>query len=223
MTFSVVVLSARAGNLIPCVRSVLARDPEISPDRILIVDDGARPEAQTQIPPVRWLSGVKPFVYSRNVNLALRELRGDAILLNDDARLITPCGFTLLAGLVQSRPTLGVCSAGIRGAVCNPRQLASGLCQFRLEPRMLAFICVYLPWSVYQRIGLLDERFTGYGYDDDDYCARVTASGLELGIWDGCEVDHSGELPSTFRTRPDVGVLLEKNRQLFREKWEGRG
>jgi hypothetical protein len=32
-------------------------------------------------------------------------------------------------------------------------------------------------------------------------------------------VDHSGELPSTFRTRPDLGTLFEENRRLFQEKW----
>ena len=41
MTFKVVILSARAANLIPCVQSVLANEPSLLPDHIMVVDDGA--------------------------------------------------------------------------------------------------------------------------------------------------------------------------------------
>jgi GT2 family glycosyltransferase len=219
MSFHVVILSARAANLVPCVRSVLAHDPEIGPERIVVVDDGARACAEAELPPVRWLSGIKPFVYARNVNLAVDAMETDVILLNDDGRLATPYGFTLLAGQVERRPELGVCSAGIRGVVCNPRQAPTGRGELRAEPHMVAFVCVYLPRAVYARVGPLDERFTGYGFDDNDYCARVLAHGLGIGIWDGCVVDHDGSAPSTFRTRPDVHSLFTHNQRLFRQKW----
>jgi GT2 family glycosyltransferase len=133
--------------------------------------------------------------------------------------LITPNGFTRLAGEMRARPDVGVCSAGVRGIVGNPRQLARPQPEFRVEPRGLAFICVCFPRAVLDRLGLLDERFVGYGFEDNDYCERVRAAGLQLGIWDGCVVDHSGELPSTFRTRPDLPLLFERGRQIYREKW----
>src|SRR5438128_1065308 len=117
MTFHVVIPSARAANLVPCVHSILALDPEISPERIVVVDDGARAEAESRLPRLRWLDGVKPFVYARNVNLAIHAVATDVILLNDDARLATPYGLTLLAGQARSYPALGVCSAGVRGVV----------------------------------------------------------------------------------------------------------
>jgi GT2 family glycosyltransferase len=128
-------------------------------------------------------------------------------------------GFTLLSQQVRERPNIGVCSAGIQGAVGNLRQINSRCGQFRLETGTLAFVCVYIPKAVYEQLGPLDERFKGYGFEDNDYCARVLAAGLQLGIWDGCVVDHSGKLPSTFRTRPEVWTLFQQNRRLFREKW----
>jgi GT2 family glycosyltransferase len=218
-TFKVVILSGRGANLIPCVQSVLAHEPALPPDSIIVVDDGARADAEAALPGVRWVQGVKPFIYARNTNLGMREAGTDVILLNDDARLLTPYGFTRLAQQAQARPDLGICSAGIQGVIGNPRQLASPQHQLRLETRRLAFVCVYIPQRVYNRIGSLDERFTGYGFEDNDYCTRVVASGLQLGIWDGCVVDHSGELPSTFRTRSDVWDLFQHNRRVFREKW----
>ena len=115
MTFKVVILSAKASNLVPCVRSLLANEPDLPPEHVIVVDDGARAEAEAQLPPVRWLDGARPFIFSRNANLGIRAAESDVILLNDDARLLTPRGFTLLAEQVRSQPAIGVCSAGIRG------------------------------------------------------------------------------------------------------------
>jgi GT2 family glycosyltransferase len=75
-----------------------------------------------------------------------------------------------------------------------------------------------MPWYTYATLGPLDERFVGYGFEDNDYCARVFEAGLKIGIWDGCVVDHAHR-PSVFRTRPNFSVLFEQNRQLYRSKW----
>jgi GT2 family glycosyltransferase len=217
--FKVVILSASASNLVRCVRSVLANEPQLPPDHIIVVDDGARSEAESQLPSVHWVPGVKPFVYARNANIGICEAGTDVILLEDDAQLLTPSGFTLLSQQFETHPHLGICSAGIRGAIGNPRQIASQPSQFRPAGEMLAFVCVYIPKLVYDQVGPLDERFVGYGFQDNDYCARVQAAGCGLGIWDGCVVDHSDEMSSTFRTRPDLWDLFTQNRLLFQMKW----
>ena len=87
----------RAANLVACVRSVLEHEPELPPDRIVVVDDGARRDADSQLPAVSWISGEKPFIFGRNANLGIRAADGDVILLNDDTRLETRGGFTKLA------------------------------------------------------------------------------------------------------------------------------
>lgn len=219
MTYKVVILSARASNLVPCVQSVLAHEPDLPPRDIIVVDDGARAEAEPLLPGVRWITGVKPFVFARNANIGIAEAASDVILLNDDARLVTERGFSMLVEQARLRANLALCSAGIRGAVGNQRQIASGKSTFRSEDRTLAFVCVYIPQWAFEKLGPLDERFTGYGFEDNDYCARARAAGLELGIWDGCIVDHTGELSSTFRTRSDLSKLFNQNRRLFAEKW----
>jgi GT2 family glycosyltransferase len=220
MSYKVVIPSRCATNLVRCVQSVLANEPVLRPSDILVVDDGARAAAEPLLPGVSWLQGAKPFIFARNVNIGIAAAaEADVILLNDDARLVTLEGFSLLSLEVESRPDMGVCSAGILGVVGNPRQLATPQASFRIEPSGLAFVCVYLPRSVCSAVGPFDVRFSGYGFEDNDYCARVRAAGLNLGIWDGCVVDHSGELPSTFRTRPDITAMFEQNRRLFRAKW----
>jgi len=221
VTFKVVIPSASATNLVPCVRTLLAYDPEITPDRIIVIDDGARAAAEPELPGVSWLVGIKPFVFARNANLGLGAAGSDAILLNDDACLITPYGLTLLAGQVEAHPELGVCSPGVQGLVGNPNQLATGRRELRMEGRTLAFVCVYIRRSTFERVGLIDEQFVGYGFEDDDYCLRVRTAGLGLGIWDGCVVDHGGALRSTFRSRPDHLSMFRHNQRLFHAKWHG--
>lgn len=224
MAFRIVIPSAKAENLISCVRAICACEPRLSPSDIIVVDDGARADSEGLLPPLTWLTGTKPFIFARNVNLGIHAAgEADVILLNDDARLQTPSGFTVWARLMDSLPYVGICSAGIRGVVCNQEQAAHPERGIRLElaPKdPLAFICVYLPRVVIAGVGPLDERFVGYGFDDFDYCRRVTAAGFRLAIWDGCVVDHA-ELPSTYRTRPDLPRLYVTNRALYEAKWAG--
>lgn len=221
MAFSVVIPSASASNLIACVHALRSCEPKLPASKILVVDDGARTAATERLP-VTWIPGAQPFIYARNVNLGIAAADDeDVILLNDDARLLTWRGFTNLAAQVRFRATVGACSAAIRGVVCNRRQLAGPGTLFRAEPNLLAFICVYLPRAVINLIGPFDERFVGYGFEDFDYCTRIREAGLELAVWDGCVVDHTGQVPSTFRSRRDFSELLDLGRELYTEKWGG--
>lgn len=221
MNLRIVIPSARASNLIPCVQTLLARDPSVSPSAVIVVDDGARAESETALRNVTWVDGVKPFVFARNVNLGIVAAgSSDVIVLNDDARLMTPNGFTQWAAFVSQHGPM-VYSAGIIGTVCNPRQVAqppTGTA--RPEAGPLAFVCVYLPRVVINRVGLLDERFVGYGYDDFDYCRRAAACGVPLAVWDDCVVDHARDVVSTYRTRADLPSKAAENGRLFADKWD---
>jgi GT2 family glycosyltransferase len=218
MKFSVVIPSGNAANLVSCVRSLLAAEPELSPREIIVVDDGARAGAEASLPEVHWITGITPFIFSRNSNLGITTAGRDVILMNDDANLITLRGFSLLVEETLRHPDVGLCSAGIRGVVGNPRQIVTARPGFRYEPRAIAFVCLFVPWRTYATLGPLDERFVGYGFEDNDYCTRVFEAGLKIGIYDLCVVDHAKH-PSVFRNRPNFAVLFEQNRQLYRSKW----
>jgi GT2 family glycosyltransferase len=66
--------------------------------------------------------------------------------------------------------------------------------------------------------GFLDERYTGYGSDDLDYCMQVRAAGLKVGVHDGCFVDH-GSLQSSYRGLPTAAGNIWPNHRILREKW----
>jgi GT2 family glycosyltransferase len=217
VNYSVVILSKDAGNLVPCVRSILEMEPVLARERIIVVDDGARNEAESELPGVRWVTGAKPFNFARNANLGVMHAdESSVILLNDDTRLLTPYGFTRLSQIVTANPEYGIVSAAITGAVGNTRQEPQNAESIREEDRTVCFIAAYITRRVFNEVGMLDERFTDYGFDDDDMCLRARLAWFRLGIFDGCIVEH-GVLPSTFRSsgpRP-----LDYNMRLFESKW----
>lgn len=239
----VIIPSRSASNLAASIPAVVRNEPNA---RIIIVDDGI--EWNNMGLPygsgVKSVSGSKPFVFSRNINRGLREAgEADVVLLNDDAILETPGGFSLMQQCAADNPDVGII-----GAVTNltgqplQRPLAKDHSQWGLrEVEHLAFVCVLIPWRTRQALanavcvpqvhreidgrtdmytnGLLDERYSaGYGSEDLDYCMQVRYAGLKVCVHDGCYVDH-GSLHSSFRGLPTAAGNIWPNHRILRKKW----
>lgn len=208
---TVIILSKTASNLTPCLGAVRKHQPDA---QIIVVDDGI--EGWSDVVGVLRVAGVKPFVFARNVNLGIAACTDDIVILNDDAILETPNGFQMLAEVAKD-PTIGLVApttnvTGLR------EQWRRNDHSIRFVPRTVPFVCVYIPRRVVDQIGLLDERYVGYGWEDNDYCRRIVLAGLKLAIVDDVYVDH-GSLRSTFRGHPRAPGDLEIGQRLFREKW----
>lgn len=215
---AVVIPSRTFENVRQCMLAINVQDPEL--EQVFIVDDGINWPTKDRFG--RILEGRKPFIFSRNINIAIefglkhwQRLIEGFVILNDDALLQTPGGFSLLAQAARENPEYGVIAA-VTNSVGNPNQLPQGV-GLREDPRMVCFVCVYIPRNTIENVGLLDERYVGYGMDDDDYCLRVRNAGLKVGIHDGCVVDH-GSLKSTYRGDGKVADF-HPNLELFKQKW----
>lgn len=224
MSFSVIIPTRSAANIRECVHSIKACN--LGARVIVVNDDESGAVAEALDAYTRRIEGSKPFCFSRNVNLGIMEAgRDDVLLLNDDTRLLSGNGFSFLAD-VASRPSnwhYGVISCGITGAVGNAEQIARpGTILRPATHHTLVFVAVFIRRQVIDEVGMLDQRFVGYGYDDDDYCERVRQTGYDLGVFDGCVVEH-GKLPSQYRNQLEGGVALPDdlapNRARFVEKW----
>jgi GT2 family glycosyltransferase len=202
---------------------------------VIVIDDGIEWEGSCRWPIGQWMpqriDGEQPFVFARNCNRGIKAAGGnDVILLNDDALLKVPGGFRAMQRQWIENPEYGLIASTVDkcGTPCQHRQRETGLRE-ATDP-MVAFICVFIPRSTIDKVGLLDERFgvnagsdcPAYGVEDDDYCWRVRAAGLKLGVSDSCFVTHT-ELPSTFGfrdakpgERKAADILPHK--KLFREK-----
>lgn len=161
--------------------------------------------------------GIKPFIFARNMNIGIRAAgTDDVILLNDDALLKTPGGFSLLQKAAEENTEYGIIASTTNNVGnLNQRPQGKGL---RDESRMVCFVAVLVPRRTIDAVGLLDERFVGYGMDDDDYSKRVLNAGLKIGIHDGCFVDHKS-LKSTYRSPGGPGGNFVPNLRIFEEKW----
>jgi GT2 family glycosyltransferase len=225
--FSVVVPSKTVSNLRACVGAIRKHEPDLLPANIIVVDDATVDQDGEGEPmleackelSVTWLRGKKPFVYAANCNLGMKVHQDhDIILLNDDALLQSPKGFSILEQAANEHPEYGI--IGVTTNVTGQRL------QFRL-PRPIglrtvphiAFVGVYIPRRTVEKVGYLDERYClDYGVEDRDYCEAVTRAGLKIGVHDHCYVDH-GSLVSSFRGDPKTPASFQKNQALFNEKW----
>lgn len=216
MTPKIIILSADADNLRRCVGSLVEHEPDLTAADIIVIDDGAR--AGEPDLPVTWLSGEVPFVFARNVNLGIQAAAPcDVILLNDDAHLMTPAGLTLLHLQTIGHEGIGAASPAITGNVCNPRQRRHWPERWRVESQMLAFVCVCIPRATIDTVGLLDEQFVHYGFDDNDYSRRILDAGLGLAVWDECIVAHDGK--SSYRQQEGWEKQMAQNKALYEAKW----
>lgn len=229
---SVVIPSRTARNVWECVRVIVPADINV-----IIVDDGINWDEL----PGEWawggrmiVPGIKPFCFSRNVNLGIQAAGDDdVIVLNDDTLLETPGGFSVLQRAAEEHQQYGIISSSCNN-VGNPNMHRSSTktgygaihtiqpgYTLRDEPRMVCFTCVLIPRRTINTVGLLDPIFTGYGLDDDDYCLRVRNAGLKIGIHDGCFVDHS-KLMSTYRGPANANNAagdFRPNMRIFIKKW----
>jgi GT2 family glycosyltransferase len=212
--YSVIIPSKTLHNLTASVNAIRAAGEDC---KIFIVDDGIQGEFWLDSN-IDLIHGIKPFCFARNINLGIRAAgKNDVILLNDDALLKTNLGFQKLAMAAYSSPELGIVSA-VTNSVGNIAQLFRGR-GLRFESRMVCFICVYIRREALDKCGLLDERFTGYGFEDDDYCLRLRNAGYKIGVNDHCFVDHA-TLMSTFRNRGAASAaLMAENQNHFFTKW----
>lgn len=232
---SVIIPSKNAFNLSACIKGICGEWERKRPGalvdgrveiirippapEVIVVDDDPSGVVKkvAEYYEARRVEGVKPFVYARNCNIGIRAAgEDDVILLNDDALLQTPGGFTAMQEAARDNPQFGLIGA-VTNIVGNTNQMPQGI-GLREEPRMVCFVCVFIPRGTIERVGLLDEEFIGYGFDDDSYCLRVRRAGLKIGIYDGCFVDH-GSLKSTFRGNPHAPADLRQNQAIFKQKY----
>jgi GT2 family glycosyltransferase len=213
----VIIPSRTPRNLLSCLQAVGRQEPEAW--RIVIDDGiGLNPTGGGQ-----WdgayeqvIPGVHPFIFSRAINQGIHAAgKYDVVLLNDDALLETPGGFSLLADTQRQNREFGLIGA-TTNVTGQPLQRPHGIGLREVDH--LAFVCVFIPRTTIQQVGMLDQRYClDYGVEDRDYCEAVRRAGLKVGVHDGCFVDH-GSLTSSFRRNPKAPRPYAKNFALFQAK-----
>ena len=168
----------------------------------------------------------EPFSFPRNANIGIRAASPhDVFLVNDDVQFLTPGSVGRLAEIAHAHPEVGILSPQFEGRVGNRLQeRALYLPCLAYSAQRLCFTGVYIRREVLDLVGELDERFDGYGRDDDDYCRRVRAAGLKLAVTPEVVMRHGfaeAQHSASFKRLPSYpksGIDQEMTRR-YQEKW----
>jgi hypothetical protein len=160
------------------------------------------------------------FVYARNVNLGITASTGDVLLCNDDVKFNQPGTIEALQTRLFLYPEVGIISPKIFGGVGN--SLQSNVTEsIQYTEMRLAFVCVLIRRAVIDKIGLLDERFTGYGWEDVDFCRRAVTAGWKMAATASTSVTHGDGtaqgFSSSFRREPAIN--WDGSVEAYQKKW----
>lgn len=226
---TVVIPSRNTSLLTRCLRSVAETHNDLGGIDFIVIDDGLnyRPTENSGLN-IRYIAGRKPFCFARNVNLGIEDARqdDDIFLMNDDTFFISSDSLKTLHHAISSRSDIGIMSPVFARTERTRSQRLGYLSPHEgvwiEETGYFTFAATYIRRSVINSVGLLDEEYTGYGYEDNDYCFRTKLEGYQLAVLPRVVMAHGddkGRSSSTYSERSDFHELLEQNRRRFIAKW----
>lgn len=185
---SVIIPSKTVSNLVPCVAAVRRHEPEA---RIIVVDDGVDWAATkcSDWTGVEVIVGRRPFVFAEAVNIGIRAAgNDDVVLLNDDAILETPGGFTTLQAAAAENPAVGIIGA-VTDLTGQPQQRRQRNLDAEERARHMpgydlravehiAFVCVYIPRRTIDALNEWHEPNCSWRFGPCDCIARSANGGL---------------------------------------------
>jgi hypothetical protein len=205
------------------------RAGDLAAPKLTVVCDGWGPGAAT--PHIEHLRTDEPFIFARNVNLGWKEHQEEdyIILMGDDVQPFTVNWIETLKGILDRNPRIGLLAPGV--VTPAKHQVVQDPSFWKQEVYLwdrggIPFVCVMIRRAVWEQIGFLDERFTGYGCEDDDYCYRMRQAGWFTAYTSRALVRHGlGGAPYMTSFLKKLGsdeAVQEAQRQnvkLFNEKW----
>lgn len=196
--------------------------------RIIIGDNGL--SQRPAHPALRYVDIERPFNFAKAINIcaAASDPTHDLLILNDDTRVETLMFPTVIELAIKwgREEGFGLISPRINGGVGNEdqrRQTPIGTILQTFKP--ICFMAAAVSRHVWNQVGPLDERFTGYGFEDADYSRRVVELGYKLGVAGWCSVEHgingmvqSGTFQRVF-SHEQYSQMGQRALRIFTEKW----
>jgi len=168
-------------------------------------------------------------------NQGLAAASGDyLILLNNDTfvtrgwvrGLVTHLRRDADVGLVGPGPTNNGNEAGVETDYTTMEGMAEFAAAYTARHAgrsfalpTVAFFCVAMSRTTYERVGPLDEAFGIGFFEDDDYCRRIEAIGLRSVCAEDVFIHH--QLSASFDKLKDERrrELFERNKRIYEAKW----
>lgn len=184
---------------------------------------------------VKIIFNEKNLGFPKAVNQALKIAKAEYVLIANNDIIVTKNWLERLVRLAEKDSKYGVIGvlsnqvSGIQKIDTNyvtleqmkifAEELAKNNNGQFIEFPRVTFLCTLLKRKLVEKIGALDERFSPGNFEDDDYCIRALLAGYKCLIAKDVFVHHFGSKSFTADGQKKYLDLLEKNRQIFIEKW----
>lgn len=196
----------------------------------IVVGDNGIDRLPNVFAPGTFMKVPDPFVFARSVNISAgyADKDSDLVILNDDVEILSPnfVGSVEKALERAKKEGIGILSPIVEGGIGNPDQAQElDENQIVLTKKPICFVCAAIPREVWNKVGQMDETFTGYGFEDTDYSRRVVEAGYKLAVTGAARIKHgNAEYPSSGTFAKQFGdkkrhELFEKSHKIFMDKW----
>jgi GT2 family glycosyltransferase len=251
MILSVIIVNWNTGDLLRrCLESIYAELAEVQAE-IFVVDsastDFSLAAASEQFPQVNYIISPVNVGFGSANNLALRQARGDYLLLLNPDTLVHPGAIIALIDFMEQNPQGGASTARLLNSdgslqySCSPEPTLGRefLRMFHLGgvrpdgyysmetwslaiPRQVDVIlgaCMLVRRTALDQAGLFDERFFMYS-EEVDLCRRIRLAGWEISWVPSAMVTHYGA-QSTRQMAAEMFVQLYRAKIEFFRKHHG--
>ena len=223
-----------------CLEALRAAEDPAHPTEILVVDNGSSDGSLAYLeaqPEVTLIDAGENLGAPRARNRAIPATRGEWIVFMDNDAVVTPgwlarlryhadvdpkvgcvCPLTDRASHGQQIPYEGGDSLEAIQAFAD--QLAGTQRRLARYGFLFSSFCVLVRREVIERIGGFDERFSPWGFEDDDFSLRAQLAGFRVRVALDVFVRHEAYAGPKLERHER---LLQRNWRRFAEKWgEGR-
>ncbi|OCT14002.1 glycosyl transferase family 2 [Paenibacillus pectinilyticus] len=165
-------------------------------------------------------------------NYGLRFASGDVLMLLNNDTIVTPNWLPNLLNCLNSAEDVGMVgpmtnyASGkqkIREKFTTTMKMAKKYnhvnpARWQQTDRLVG-VCMLFTRELFEKVGLMDERFSPGHFEDDDLCYRVRLAGYRLLIAGDCFIYHRGSVSYRKQGRQKLKRLVKRNRQKFIDKW----
>lgn len=159
----------------------------------------------------------EPFIFAKAINDCVDACHTshDILIMNDDTIVETPNFIPEMEIALSMATGYGILSPVITGGGAGNedqmRPLSPDNYDLFETHKIICFIAALIRREAWSRVGIMDEQFTGYGFEDTDYNRRVVEAGWKLGVTGAARVWH--ESSGTYRAK----YGLQKHTEMFHE------
>lgn len=222
-----------------CLESVL-NDTDYPNFEVIVIDNASSDDTPSYLkslphPRLTIILNDENRGFSAANNQGFALARGKFLCLLNNDTVVAGSWLSTLVRHLQVNPDVGLVGP-VTNAIDNEAKIPAGYrnlldmpawaatyCQNKsgcLEDiSMLAFFCVVMPRSVFETVGLLDERFGIGMFEDDDYNRRVRAAGFKIKLAQDAYIHHWQCASFKLLGKEAYLETFYENEKKYRSKW----